>query len=352
MEIVLGVFGLLLLYVAVNFLMYLASGERFGSSIFFKFIEFGVVLGLPLLYIGVLDWDMSNDCCSDSATFSPKHRLTIYALITVCMMAYFYSSFKSDDIAPPLVEILVNVVLIIGIALNIAIAIHVAPFSVIGNLPIVLLFIMQLVKNQRMLMNHIQEGDFKTNRGVNRIAWYVLSLNIWVKFPVLLLLCLPVLFVLISVLLLFGQKPDSVIRAFTDTYKHNLSQLDYLCQDVICDSHFLCSVAAGGHQKLVKPQRLGKRGGKLIICNRQLLIANAFEEVIQEQFPLFHRFIRHHYNKVGNLVHRYYGIFTNKYVADLVYIMMKPLEWLFLVFLYLFDRQPENRIAKQYTDKE
>ena len=85
-----------------------------------------------------------------------------------------------------------------------------------------------------------------------------------------------------------------------------------------------------------------------IICNRPLLISNAFEELIQERLLGIHQIIRRIYNKVGDLVHRYYGIFNNKYVSDLVYIAMKPFEWMFLLTLYLFDQKPENRIAKQY----
>ncbi|MGT2717203.1 DUF6688 family protein [Streptococcus oricebi] len=30
------------------------------------------------------------------------------------------------------------------------------------------------------------------------------------------------------------------------------------------------------------------------------------------------------------------------------YLMMKPLEWFFLLVLYLIDIKPENRIALQY----
>ncbi len=37
--------------------------------------------------------------------------------------------------------------------------------------------------------------------------------------------------------------------------------------------------------------------------------------------------------------------------ADLIYFLMKPLEWLFLIVLYLVDANPENRIALQYTGK-
>ncbi|GAO42672.1 hypothetical protein FPE01S_01_16870 [Flavihumibacter petaseus NBRC 106054] len=153
-------------------------------------------------------------------------------------------------------------------------------------------------------------------------------------------------------LLLFGQQPDSFIRAFTDTYKHGLSQWDYQCDNVECGGHYLCSVAAKGHPGIVKPVRRGVRNGNPILCNRQLLISNAFEELIQEKLPFLHRPIRHHYNKVGDVIHRYYGIFNIRVVADIVYILMKPLEWLFLLTLYTFDRKPENRIARQYLSRK
>ncbi|MEZ4920438.1 MAG: DUF6688 family protein [Saprospiraceae bacterium] len=47
-------------------------------------------------------------------------------------------------------------------------------------------------------------------------------------------------------------------------------------------------------------------------------------------------------------MHRHYHVFNNKYVADLVYILMKPLEFFFILTLYTFDTKPENRIAQQY----
>ena len=34
--------------------------------------------------------------------------------------------------------------------------------------------------------------------------------------------------------------------------------------------------------------------------------------------------------------------------ADIIYILMKPLEWLFLIVLYSCDTRPENRISMQY----
>ncbi|HTI92628.1 MAG TPA: DUF6688 family protein, partial [Puia sp.] len=179
----------------------------------------------------------------------------------------------------------------------------------------------------------------------------VVLLPCWKKLPVLLLLCAPVLLILIGVLLLFGQQPDSFVRAFTDTYKEGFSQLNAQCDNVICpQGHFLCTVAAKGHGNFVKPLRSGIRGGQAITCNRQLLVANAFEELLEQKLPGLHRPIRALYNKVGDFIHKYYGVFNNEWVADLVYVLMKPLEWLFVIVLYASDRKPENRIAQQYMD--
>ena len=36
--------------------------------------------------------------------------------------------------------------------------------------------------------------------------------------------------------------------------------------------------------------------------------------------------------------------------ADMVYVLMKPLEWMFLSVIYLCDARPENRISLQYIE--
>jgi hypothetical protein len=120
----------------------------------------------------------------------------------------------------------------------------------------------------------------------------------------------------------------------------------------VCGGHFLCTVAAKGHAKLVRPFRTGIRGGRRIQCNRQLLVSNAFEELLEQRVRWLHRPVRQLYNHVGKFVHRYYGVFNKVWVADVVYLIMKPLEWIFVVMLYLFDRNPENRIAQQYLARE
>ena len=158
------------------------------------------------------------------------------------------------------------------------------------------------------------------------------------------LMAIPLLIVVIIILLLFGQQPDSVIKMFTETAEWTLSQkippprLDG-------DQHYLCTVAACGDEKVVKPIRAGKRKNQLIIVNRQLLVANAFEDLIAERTPRLHRIIRKTYDRIGLPISRY---ITTKRRSNIVYFIMKPLEWLFVLVLYTFDTKPENRIHRQY----
>lgn len=158
------------------------------------------------------------------------------------------------------------------------------------------------------------------------------------------LLMWPLLGGLICLLLLFGQRPDNIIRAWTETSDWNLSA-KVSPQNIYYDEHYLCTVAAGGHPKIVKPLRKGMRHGHEVIVNRQLCIANAFEQILEEQVPVFHRYIRKIYDQYGFPVAK---AIRSPYIADVVYILMKPLEILFLFILYAVDVNPENRIAVQY----
>ncbi len=158
---------------------------------------------------------------------------------------------------------------------------------------------------------------------------------------------LPLLGILVCVLVLLGQEPDAAILAWTQSSDWNLS-MQVAPQNVYYDEHYLCTVAAGGHKKIVKPVRRGVRHGHWVIVNRQLCIANAFEQILEEHTPRLHRRIRHFYDAYGFPVAK---VIRSPYAADLVYILMKPLEWFFLAVLYFCDVKPENRIAVQYMGK-
>lgn len=340
------------LLVIVDFLKFLITGKRLfnkNTERALEIIETIVLLLMPVTFL-VLGDENENNCCGETAIFSPDHKLTIYAFIAICLLAYSISRSKKG-ILSPIVEVLINSILLLGIIFNIAIAIQIdidIELSITGNLPIILLFTLQLIKNQKQFIEYSESNSVNAGNSYEKLAWKVLNLKPIFKIPLLLVLCLPIMVLISSLLLLFGQKPDSIIRAFTDTYKQGFSQLDYLCANVDCGEHFLCSVAANGHKGIVKPIRYGERHGGKIICNRQLLMANAFEELIEQKFPKIHKVIRRNYNKVGHVIHRYYGIFNNKYLADFIYLMMKPLELIFWLTLYTFDKRPEDRIARQY----
>ena len=341
--------GLPSMLLLVDLVKYLISGRRLYNTKVAYALDVAGMMVLPIFFL--IFKKKTNDCCSDSATFSPDHRLTINILVGICIITYFYSRLKGN-LRSPVIEVLINAILLLGFVFNIFIAIQVGSlYWLFGNIPVGILFLFQLIENHKLFLELNKAGQPKPERQFENIAWNILNKNLLLKIPLLFIICLPILTMIASLLLIFGQKPDSIIRAFTDTYKHGFSELNHLCNNVQCGGHFLCSIAANGHKEVVKPIRYGVRNGSLIICNRQLLVANAFEELIEQKLPKAHKVIRKQYNKIGSAIHRHYHIFNNKLVSDCIYLLMKPLELLFLLCIYCCDVKPENRIAKQYLKK-
>jgi len=339
------------LFILADFFYFLTKGRRD------KFLSQPLwALFAAVIPVGMLVFEelfSGNTCCSGWTLMSPKHSLSVYALIFICACVYFYCTLRVRT-APPLMEVVVNCILLSGIALNVAMGIqNKGGIAWMLLTPADLLLIMTLIQNHQRLVKEMEEdsiGLVSDNWAV-KAAWYLLRWPSIAKFPVLLLLCCPILVIISSLLFLFGQRPDSFIKAFTDTYNQGLSRLDIDCNQVVCGGHFLCTIAAKGHRELVKPLRAGVRAGAPIKCNRQLLISNAFEEWLEQHVAWLHRPVRRLYNHVGSFLHRHYGVFDRKWVSDMVYLLMKPLEWLFLVTLYVVDRHPETRIAQQYMSR-
>lgn len=343
-------------FVLVNFIGYLTKGHIVTNRKLWRIIQIWTVAILPALFLSLMDLPNKNDCCSDSAIFSPGNRIGIYTLIISYTGAFIVTIFR-EKLLPPFSELVLNSFLILGLILNLIFCKHFTTMEegyiwwLFGNIPIIMLLLIVLTEKQKQLKEYLEENDFPANGFLERVSVFILKLQPALKYPILAILLVPFIVFLSLFLILFGQRPDSIIKAFTDTYKHGFSELDYMCDNVECGGHFLCSVGAKGHKSIVKPNRYGERNGNKIICNRQLLISNAFEEFIEEKFPSAHKIIRTIYNQIGNAIHRHYHIFNNKYVSDIVYLMMKPLEVFFLLTLYTLDHKPENRIAIQYLKK-
>lgn len=252
---------------------------------------------------------------------------------------------------PPLPLVLCLCFLYIGIVVNIGIASQVSSGEsgdfVLASFPLFSSLIAILVIG-RTLMAVREELSTKTfrNRWLNKLNtllsshFTVLTWSVLLIFPV---------FVLITLLLmLFGQDYDSVAKGFTETTTWAFSQKEhppYLEHT----GHYLCTVAACGSPRLVKPLRWGKRGGRPIIVNRQLQIANAFEELVADFSPALHRFLRTNYDKYGYDLSQK---INTPFASNLTYLLMKPLEWFFLLCLYTFCLHPEKKIEKQYRSSE
>lgn len=155
---------------------------------------------------------------------------------------------------------------------------------------------------------------------------------------------IPILGIVLLILIVTGQEPSALIKAFTETSGWNLSARE-APPNLMVDDHYLCTVAARGHKQIVKPLRKGIRGGEVIIVNRQLMIANAFEQIIEEKTPRLHHFIRKNYDRYGFPLAK---LIKTRLAADLVWILMKPAEWIFLAVIYLMEVHPEDRIVCQY----
>ena len=276
---------------------------------------------------------------------------TVFVLCVIGVIGYLVLTLFPLEKLPPLVVVLSISAMYIGVLLCILWCIQ------IGNLRnwILCLFpincIMIAMKTIRYKIAEWRELEGKRvdqegekavlqmfhDKLANSLYWPVFAL----------VMMIPLLGVILCILVLFGQRPDYVIKAWTETADWRLSE-QIAPPNVHVDEHYLCTVAAGGHAGIVKPLRMGERHGHRVVVNRQLCIANAFEQILEERVPRFHHLVRNVYDTCGLPVAR---LIRTKFVADVVYLCMKPFEWIFLIVIYLCDVKPENRIAVQYLPR-
>lgn len=324
----------------------------------------GAVLGAlySLIYVSLFhevsfqsDW---QEQLVNRQTHTPIYTgawLTVSAVVFMAVIGYLVVNYIPLKKMPPLLLVLGLAAMYLGTIVSVVWGIHVTremPFDLFLLLPpFNHLLITARTVSCKMWEWQQMAGDgpavqYQEGKGIFSACNHFLSKA--ERWPLAaFVLMWPLLGILIGFLILLGQRPDAVIKAFTETSDWNLSQR-VAPQNIYYDEHYLCTVAAGGHKRIVKPKRLGVRHGHQVIVNRQLCVANAFEQVLEERTPGFHRAVRHFYDTYGFPVAR---LIHSKYAADLIYFLMKPLEWIFLIVLYLVDADPESRIAIQYTGK-
>lgn len=294
------------------------------------------------------------------APIASQYQPLILSLMVVSMITYFILNVKGLRI-PPLPLGLLLSILYIGCFTCFLWLIQLLSF-LSWNFYFVLLFLLclfplnfilltisllkKLMKSYTLL--HTEENSFLPP---SVFQFMIFSIHKSLRIPLLGFICLiPVCAIFLLLLILFNQEPDALIKAFTQTSDWCLSSKESLFViEPRLDDHYLCTVAVGGHKKIVKPMRYGIRHHRKIIVNRQLCIANAFEDLIMQKAPSFHRYIRHFYDTYGFPIAK---LIRTPLLADITYILMKPLEWCFLITLYCFDLTPETRICRQYLPLE
>lgn len=314
-------------------------------------------LGIPLSFIFTelneiiitVDW---NESLVNNQVHTPiwtGGALTILVLAGIGVSSYIAMRLMPLPKTPPLFSVVCIAGIYIGIFLSVIWIIQLSSdalsFVFLGLLPfncIVLgIKVIRCKIYQWNQLNNRKERMYH-NAFLNKMNQKLLNSEHWPFYAFVLMF--PILIICILLLLLFGQQPDALIKAWTETSDWALSARK-APPNLQFDEHYLCTVAAGGHEGIVKPKRMGIRHGHRVVVNRQLCVANAFEQLISEKTPRFHKVVRGVYDKYGYPIAR---LVRSKYVADIIYFLMKPLEWIFLIVLYCMDADPESRIAMQY----
>ena len=291
------------------------------------------------------NWDVPLPFDQKHSIIAPDSYLTILTIVLVALLGYLMIRFIPVEKLSPLLSALGIAALYLGIGICVLWCIQTGEdfFLILFPLNIILIFI-------KTICIFVNKKSLSLQNGTTTTKFKKLSvlLDKATKLPLAaLIFVVPLLGVIIIVLMLFGQEPDSILKAWTETADWTMSQ-KIPPQNIPADSHYLCTVAAGGHRRVVKPIRTGIRHGHRVVVNRQLCVANAFEQVLEEKLPKLHKVVRRIYDNTGYPISKH---IRSKYTADVIYYLMKPLEWIFLIVLYTVDVKPENRIALQYPHK-
>ncbi len=329
----------------IEFVYYFTDKQEKKSIKFFEL--FGITFGIfcAYLYIDFADilFVPYNTVIYDFEYYfmiNPNYFLTILTLSGLGFLGYLILRFaKAENLSPVISSIAMGS---IYIGIIILIIFLVQTYNSIAFLILTVNMILVYIKTSLIFI--IEKADLLNieNSKLPFLAKFICKVD---NLPLIaLIFMLPILAVAIIILMLFGQEPDSIIKAWTHTADWTFSQ-KISPEKIPYDSHYLCTVSAKGHRKIVKPIRTGIRHNHRVVVNRQLMIANAFEQILEEKTPKTHKFIRKIYDKYGYEISKH---IKSKFLCDIIYILMKPAEWFFLLVLYTVDTNPENRIAVQY----
>ena len=280
-----------------------------SSMIIYSMLLFGLYLNRMGLEAGkpLVIFEANNLIANGYASLANEHILTVIVLLTLGMFSFWGLSTYYQSLSP-IIYVVCSTIIIWNIIFAVVYLTHTSfsssgeTYSVlvlkISFLSLAFLYIAGLKNSLNQFLNRLEKETTNSNKWL--MFFYRMS-NGYKKMPKLWTICLfPTMIMIQFILVLFGQRPDSMIRVFLETSSFNYSIIPAPKPEIVeGDGHYLCTVSAKGHKKLVKPIRAGIRRGERIPVNRQLLIANAFENILEQHMPIIHKPIRHFYDKYG-----------------------------------------------------
>lgn len=96
---------------------------------------------------------------------------------------------------------------------------------------------------------------------------------------------------------------------------------------------YVVTAAARGHRRFVGSWTESNQG-ETVVVNHQLRRLRVFEKELASRWPRFHFRLRRIYNQIGPKMAR---LLCYRWLADLAYITLKPIEWCAVVFGKLID---------------
>lgn len=180
---------------------------RFVNSSLRLIYQFIVLVLFPFLYIVLI-------------RFPAQHELSVCTLITLCVIAYFVARYRKKAFSP-VKELILNSLLVIGALLSLAMLIicldSISGFAFIFCLPITILYAKVLYRRHKNYAEYLEEKEeeFIPRNSYQELAWIALTSN--KKYLYLGVTSIFILVIVTAALIPFGQEPDSLISAFTET---------------------------------------------------------------------------------------------------------------------------------------
>jgi hypothetical protein len=328
-----------------------------------RLLAFDVFVVLPATGLALAQWEMESSCVVDGCSVGvprPIHMPEGWGLLALHLAAAlaWVVSRRRPQALRPRVEAAVLGAMMGGIALHLALAVQFAPQFPGAVIPVMgwsvlspylaLLYLARECWSRLRRRGEEARAPLPSADGLYRDApaspaLSPRSLRPWITSAAAPALALLGAQAVLQALLFHDAR--GLVWTFTQTCAGPLSALTRVVEPA-GDCHYLCTVAAQGHPWLVRPERMGVRHGHPVVVNRQLATANAFEDLLHTRWPRFGRFARKTYDALGYPVSRHV---KSRWVADAVYLVMKPAECVFYLALLLLDPgDPEARLTRMY----